>query len=283
MFNMAGKSTVLHYFFVRILLLLSLAGILVACGGNGTANISPAPTTHSSIPKITITARDFAFAMSDQLQIGFVDITLANQGAEEHQAQFARLNDGVTLDQLKAALKKGPEAALPLVAPAGGINSVKPGESQEVILDLAEGEYIVLDLIAGKDNIPHTEKGMIQAFKVTGASNHGQVKPSQADVQVTLKDFSFELPSTLKSGLLTYKVTNQGPQPHEVVLLKLAPGKTLQDVQAALHSESAPPGASAWHKMNLAPGNYVALCFIPDKASGMQHAQKGMVVEFTVQ
>ena len=175
---------------------------------------------------------------------------------------------------------------MPLVSPAGGLNSVKP----------AEGEYVVLDLVAGKDTISHTEKGMIRLFKVTGASNHGQVNPSQADVQVTLKDYSFELPSTLKSGLLTYKVTNQDPQPHEVVLLKLVPGKTLQDVQAALHSESAPPpgefvggmgvfapGASVWHKKNLAPCNYVALCFIPDKASGMPHAQMGMVVEFTVQ
>ena len=87
MFDMAGKSAALYYFFVRILLLLSLAGILVACGGNSTANTSPTPTTRSSIPKITITARDVAFAMPDQLQTGFMDITLANQGVEEHQAQ----------------------------------------------------------------------------------------------------------------------------------------------------------------------------------------------------
>lgn len=40
MFDMAGKSAALHYFFVRILLLLSLAGILVACGRNSTANTS---------------------------------------------------------------------------------------------------------------------------------------------------------------------------------------------------------------------------------------------------
>ena len=80
MFDMAWKIAASHYFFGRILLLLSLAGIPVACGRNSTANTSPTPTTRSSIPKITITARDVAFAMPDQLQTGFVDITLANRG-----------------------------------------------------------------------------------------------------------------------------------------------------------------------------------------------------------
>lgn len=82
---------------------------------------------------------------------------------------------------------------------------------------------------------------MIDYFKLTGPSNAGQVSAAKADIDVVLKDFTFGSPSTIKSGPLTYKVTNEGPQPHEMIIMKLAPGKTIEDVRAALQSQSNEP------------------------------------------
>lgn len=280
-----------------VFLLLALAGILSACGESTATNSSNTPTATQSIPKVTITTKDFTFDMPEIISTGYVTVTVVNTGTEDHQAQFVRINDGVTLDQFKEALKKGPEAALPLVTTAGGISAVKPGQSQEITLNLAEGQYAALCFLAGKDNIPHTEKGMIDYFKVTGPSNVGQVSAPQADIDVVLKDFTFGLPGTIKSGSHTYKVTNEGPQPHEMAIMKLAPGKTIEDVKVALQSQSAgpppgdfvcgagalAPGSSAWLKMSLEPGNYVAVCFVPDPATGKAHAELGMITAFSVQ
>ena len=66
----------------------------------------------------------------------------------------------------------------------------------------------------------------------------GQVSAPKAGIDVVLKDFTFGLPNTIKSGPLIYKVTNEGPQPHEMAMMKLAPGKTIEDVKASLQSQS---------------------------------------------
>jgi uncharacterized cupredoxin-like copper-binding protein len=297
MFEVRKKHGMRRQWAGRILLLLALAAIVAACGQSAATNPSGTPTATQSIPKMTITTKDFAFDMPESISTGYVDVMVVNNGAEVHQAQLVRLNNGVTLDQFKEALKKGPQAALPLVTAAGGISAVKPSQSQEITLNLAQGQYVALCFIAGKDNVPHTEKGMIKPFTVTGPSNVGQVSAPKADVDVVMKDFTFGLPSTLKSGPLTYKVTNEGLQPHEMAMMKLAPGQTIDDVKAALQSPSGgpppgdfvggagalAPGSSAWLRMSLEPGNYVVVCFVPDPASGKAHAELGMITPFTVQ
>ncbi len=297
MFNVKKKHRTRHRWGVNLLLLLALAGILAACGESATTNPSTTPIATQSIPRITITTKDFAFDIPESISTGYVNVTVVNNGTEDHQAQFARLNNDATLDQFKEALKKGPEAALPLVTTAGGISIVKPGQSQEITLNLAEGQYVALCFLAGQDNVAHTEKGMIDYFKVTGPSNVGQVSVPKADIDVVLKDFTFGLPDTIKAGPLTLKVTNEGPQPHEMAIMKLAPGKTIDDLKAALQSQSSGPppgefvggagalaqGSSAWFKTNLEPGNYVAICFVPDPASGKAHAELGMITPFSVQ
>ena len=86
-----------------------------------------------------------------------------------------------------------------------------------------------------------------------------------------------------------------GPQPHELNLLKLAPGKTAQDVLAWENAPSGPPpfeavgginglspNAAGYMTLDLQPGSYVAICHIPDPASGLTHAHLGMLKAFTV-
>jgi hypothetical protein len=105
---------------------------------------------------------------------------------------------------------------------------------------------------------------------------------------VKLLDFSFVLPVEVKAGVQTWQVINEGPQPHELLIMKLAEGKSVDDVWAYVESpQGAPPqainsGASGWLHLDLEPGNYVAYCFVPDPASGHAHAELGMVMPFTV-
>ena len=77
----------------------------------------------------------------------------------------------------------------------------------------------------------------------------------------------------------------------------MADGKTVQDVTTWLQS-SAPttpppfsdaggiaaiaPGETAFVVLNLQPGQYMALCYVLDPASGKPHVALGMLVPFTV-
>ena len=197
-----------------VLLLLCALATVVACAQNSVSNgNSPStstPTGQRALPTITIKAMDFAYNQPETVPAGLVDITFVNNGSEPHQAQIARMHDGVTFAQFQAALKqRGPGAAFALATLYGGPNAILPGSRQEVILNLSEGQYASICFVAGKDNVPHYMKGMIQSFVVTGLSNTSQVPP-QANGEVLLKDFSYVLPTTLSAGPLTLKVTNEG-------------------------------------------------------------------------
>jgi hypothetical protein len=135
---------------------------------------------------------------------------------------------------------------------------------------------------------------MYKFFDVNSSSTPAQVSDPTAQGEVLLKDLSIELPNQLKAGPALLKVTNQGPQPHELTLLKLAPGKSAQDALAFLEKPAgAPPfadaggmgalasGMSGWIKLNLTTGNYVALCFVPDP-TGKPHFAMGMISSFSV-
>lgn len=279
---------------MQVLVLFLLIGMLAACGTSGQESSSATPTSNASIPTITMTAKDFSFDMPETLPAGLVNITMTNTGADPHQANLAQLNQGVTQDQVLTALKKEPEAITRLLTFVGGPNTVGPGQSQEVILPLSAGQYVALCFASGTDNVPHEAKGMVKFFQVQGSSDLTQVSEPTAQGQVTLKDFHFELPGPLKAGPALLKVTNQGPEPHELTLVKLAPGKSMQDVLAFFEKPAGPPpfadaggigalasGMSGWVKLNLTAGDYVAVCFVPD-STGKPHFAMGMATPFSV-
>ena len=115
-------------------------------------------------------------------------------------------------------------------------------------------------------------------------------------VTVHASEFAFSAPKSIGAGQTTFRLVNDGKQLHHVTILKLAPGKTMKDVEAAMKSEGPPPawitavggpnaaipGGTIDATLDLAPGNYVLACFIPSPGEQMPHAAKGMVLPLTV-
>jgi len=230
-----------------------------------------------------------------RLPTGFVDITMMNEGTHTQSAQFARLKPAVTVEQVQETMQKDRDAVWPLIVPAGGMLAVQAGHSQEEILDLASGQYMVLNVLPEDETLP-PEKALVTFFSVSGPVNTQQVHPPRSAIEVTMRDFSFDTPDTLTPGLLTYQVTNRGEEAHEMVFLRLAAGKTWEDVMSFLQTPQAAtlpgsivggmsalgPGETAWVSMTLVLGTYVILCFLPDTSSGLLHVQLGMICSITV-
>ena len=252
----------------------------------------------ASIPEYVIKAKEYSFETPQEMQAGWARIHLINEGQEPHHVQFLRLKDGVTLEQFQAALQKGEMDALPLVNFYGGVSVESPGGQGSVVVKLAEGQYVIACFVPDdEDQVPHLAKGMIMPVKVVAGEAQTAAQAPKPDVTVTLKDFTFEMPAEVKAGKSTWEITNAGPEPHEMGWIKLAEGKTLQDVVAAMQSnptampdfiqdvggmQALDPGMTGYVEADLTPGNYVALCFVPDTASGKPHVELGMMMPFTV-
>ncbi len=213
-----------------------------------------------------------------------MDIALhADAGEQLHHLVFARLNDGVTYDQLDAA---GDDEFFELVTLRGGNGSLSPGDSATLTLDLAPGSYEVLDL-------PNGEVAATARTTVNGEDGSAP----DTDGTITLgPGFAFHIPTTF-DGSGTWMFVNSDPDvPHEAVLVALDRGATAADVAKwAATFDGPPPGElvggfgalsgeqRGWlHLGNrLAAGRYALVCLLPGP-DGTAHAAKGMVSDVTI-
>ncbi len=274
---------------------LLLAALSVVSSLFLSSNLAQAAPPAQGVPEVAVKGSEYAFSGPDQIEAGWVAITFENTGKEPHHANLGRIKDGKTLDDLNAALRANPNAALALVDFVGGPGAVDPTGKQRVVINLTEGTYVFMCFLPAPDGQPHLAKGMIRPLKVVARTSQAVVQVPKADATALLRDFAFTLPSQVKAGPQTWQVTNNGPQPHELGLVKLASGKTVADVQAFLQKPAGPPpfanaggtggfanGKSGLVSLDFQPGSYVAICFIPDPASDTPHFALGMIQGFTV-
>jgi hypothetical protein len=247
------------------------------------------PATHTA----TIYARDYAFEAPDSIPAGMTNFHLVNDGPNLHHMQLVRLDSGKTAGDLEAAMRNpGPPPAWAVFV--GGPNAPNPGASLDASMELQEGNYVMLCLVDIPAHVPHFAKGMARPFKVVAASGTPAAAPS-SDVTITLADYNFLIKGALTAGKHTIRVENSGPQVHEVEIVRLAPGKTVKDLGAWMQTMEGPPPATAiggiaatvpattsYVNVDLTPGNYVLLCFVPDAKDGKTHADHGMIKEIAV-
>lgn len=240
---------------------------------------------------VTITATEFAFSAPASIPAGATTIRLVNQGREMHHVQLVRLAAGHTVAEL-ARMQDGPIPEW--VTFVGGPNVHAPGAHSEATLQLEAGEYALVCLIPSPDGVPHIAKGMVKPLTVTPAESSAQM--GQADVRMTLTDYAFDIAPELTAGRHTLHVTNAATQPHEIALMRLAPGKSPQDFLAWMEGgmQGPPPatpiggtsllsqGQSNLLTMDLEAGEYALFCFVPDAGDGAPHVAHGMVRQITV-
>lgn len=242
-----------------------------------------------SVAPLSISAHEYGYDAPDSVPAGVVSFEFTNAGTEYHMAQFLKLNDGVTPDQVVSAAQNGTEVdALALGTTAGGVNATDAGDSETLTLDLAPGNYVMVCFLYGDDNVPHIMKGMMHPFSVDAPPTTAQAP--QPDVTVSAQDFGYSIP-TLSAGTQTIQFTNNGSQAHEMALVKVTGNDTPDQTAAAAQSpeetqsyeneeeggtSAIQPGSSVWVTANLTPGLWLFICYMPDPATGLSHANLGM-------
>jgi hypothetical protein len=279
-------------------LAVAAAGLLLAGAACRTGDLTPddggAGVIAGPAPRVVEWgASEYAYSAPETLPFGWVTLRMTNHGQEPHHGQLLRLEDGVTFEGFVEALQREGEGALRLTALVGGPALIDPHRTDEVTLDLRPGTYVLACFVSGADGTPHLAKGMLKRLEVT-ADDRSEAPPPVARGTFTLRDFAFEMPGTMRAGRATYRVVNAGPQPHELVVVKLAEATPVEAVQAWFKAPEGPPpfeavgginglgpGRAGYATLDLEPGDYAAICLIPDRASGISHLHLGMIKGFT--
>lgn len=255
-------------------------------------------TDMSTIPVVNFVATDDGLELppvpEEGVPAGFYTFQFINQRSEgEYSPLIARLNEGVTFDDFNEAASTGDGFGAVFLVTLYGGSAAEPGESFNFTTELIPGNYLLLEI--GSDGV-----GDSIPFTVIENEDVEEVAEPQADVTIIMVDFGFGLPPMIASGEQTWKFENAGEQWHEASIVTVPEGTTVADVIARsenpetidseFESESvfflAPmsAGSTSWVTLDLEPGTYAILCYLPDlNGDFTPHLMRGMVSVFTVE
>jgi hypothetical protein len=241
---------------------------------------------------LDVTARDYAYDAPAEVPAGLTTIRLTNQGPSPHHVQLVRLAEGKRLSDLLEALKGEKFPAWATMA--GGPAPPEVGRTSTEIQMLEPGTYALVCFIPTPEGMPHVMKGMSRELSVVGPAAPAGPEP-EADLVIKLVDYDFQLSAPLPAGKHTIRVENAGPQPHEVAIVRLHPGKKPEDFAAWGMKQIGPPpgtihggvsgimpGSRVFLEVDLPPGEYGLICFLPDSKDGKPHFVHGMVRQTSV-
>lgn len=273
----------------RLLLAPAIAALVAAPAATAGGPGSPPAT-----PAVTIVTAEYGFTLPASVAAGPTVLRLSNHGKTVHHVTLIRLENGKRVADLVAVLSKpGPPPTW--AVPVGGPNAVGPGGTASAVVDLHPGRYALLCFVPDPDGKPHFMKGMARELLVTGVAPKA-APPTRPEMTVQLADYGFTYPGELTAGEHHLRVHNAATQPHELVLFRLAPGKTTKDFVAWAQGgmKTMPPGSFEGGASTMAPGmdndilvnlragHYLMVCFVDDARDGKPHLVHGMMREVTI-
>jgi hypothetical protein len=284
---------------------MPILALLPACAGGGDAPRQDAAPVPPQL--VTLNATEYAFQAPDTITAGWVTFRMSNHGQEIHYGHVVRLEGDRNARDLVEAYAEAIRTSGPRpkwVLRFGGPGGTTPGDSSSVTQYLEPGSYVWICPVEDSEGNPHFGKGEFKPFVVAGPA--GRAGRPAADIVIRLADFSFQLDS-LPTGRHTVRVENTGVEPHDLAIMKLAPGMTIEDLATMLNPERArrpdqangpppspeppgtlaggvaaiAPGMESFFDTEFTPGDYVLFCMAtaPD---GRSHIEHGMIQQIRV-
>ena len=211
---------------------------------------------------LTISTREYEFAVSGEPTAGTLTIDVTNEGEEWHEIVMAKLKDGKTLDDVRTALEEAGEDEDPfdefgdengrVIDDLGG--SQFPGTSYRITgSSIVAGDYALICFVPDGEGKPHFSLGMVSEFTIADGSAKDVPK---ADVTFTAGDEKLDGPKQIPAGERTMRIVNDSASTRELGLLRVKDGKTMDDVAKSLEAADEGPPQPA-----TAPFDYFAYIF----------------------
>ena len=287
--------------FLKVVSAASVAGLMLAAcqtAAPAAPAAQPAAPAAPAIPVVDIMASEYAFALPQKVPAGLVTINFMNHGKELHFASIVRLSKDIALEEILKHLDSPTPPDFLDMTQGVDLGLISPGQAEQVTARLVPGKYFVACWIPAPDHTPHAMKGMTGIFEVVENKSATQPAEPNADVAMTLKKDSVELPKEMKAGKQTWKIVNNtgvADATNGITIVQLANGKTLADAKKSFETADfsaivqAAGGAgsvgTAWLTIDLKPGTYDVDTNVPDPKApppAKDQQPKTIAIQFTV-
>lgn len=281
----------------------TLPGVLKSVAAQGSATPEAATAfADLGLPELTLSvSAEGVEGVPESTEAGRYLLTVNGEPPSETSpggVLILQLPEGVSMDDAMAqgaeAQDGPPDFYYDSILP-GGASIAESGPGVAVI-DLQPGDWIVAGAQLSTQPVIMTVTGELPATLPEPDSN---ATFSLSEMVIEISD------GALVAGENVIKIENNGDQPHFVDLNKVPDGTTNENIAATVQSEMSgtpAPGAvdfadvqfitssadqssgtTMWMPLTLEAGTYAALCWFPDRETGMPHAFMGMHTVFTVE
>lgn len=255
--------------------------MLAACSAE-----TPTPTVASD-GGLELRVADGRITGAATVNPGWVRVRVNEDGAG-HIVIAIRLPenaDSASIASLVAAL----DTAADTPSQARALGGPESGDSGEVVLDLAPGQYVFTCLSRGDEGHRHGSTGERLVVTVPTSSSARAAEPATSD-SVLLNDFAYSAHERWPAGTHLLRVVNRGTHDHQMRIVRLDDGVTMRqwlEEQGGAASVAGVarmgPGVTTLLPVTVSPGHYVLHCLLTDPGTGKLHVMLGMLREVVVE
>jgi hypothetical protein len=306
-----------NHYLVFVLAPLIAAGVIGSVSGAQPRSLTTLDERLAGYPELTVRLTDERIEAPATVDTGMTLLVQENLTEHPGHSFVMRIPDDVTEGVVSEAL--GGESLVE-VTPEWFWRSEFLGNGDRAALDrpaialvdLKPGRYVVGD--------PYRAPSEFAQFDVVEPSAEAQQAPElpEPDITAELFEMGFHLPENVPAGPQLWEVKNTGAMLHEIAIFPVPAGATPADVEAAATAElqaemsgdltKARPAIDAmggewvgWTadliagvgvispqrvslaQIDLEPGTYGAVCYLPVPDTEQAHLMLGMTEVFTVE
>jgi hypothetical protein len=116
-------------------------------------------------PTLSLRLLDYSFQFSAPLTAGKHTIHVENAGVEPHHVLMFKLAPGKSMEDYQAWMQRNMEGEPPATL-VGAMGELSTGAAADFEADLSAGDYVLVCLVTGRDEVSHSAKGMVQHIRV---------------------------------------------------------------------------------------------------------------------
>jgi hypothetical protein len=244
---------------------------------------------------LTVVASDTALVIPPSLPAGITTVRLQLAGKVRRDLTVHRIPAGTMPDALARGAAGRPERWFEKWSFGGPAVPPDSAPDASATMDLRPGRYALVSYEVDAAGRPRGDKYVWRELTVFAGSVLIPARFAVADASFKLKDARIDVTGTLRKGQRTLQFDNAGGRPHDVLIGRLKPGKTADDVRRwDRERNEAPPfvyvggltpmstDVTAQTRVVLQTGTHVVFCTLRHAGERERDYARGVLASFTV-
>jgi hypothetical protein len=243
---------------------------------------------------LTVTARDAGLDAAGTVPAGLLNVRLVLKGTVRRDLVVRRIPAGLAPEALARTAAGRTERFFQQWSFSGPMVPRDTLSDATATVDLRPGRYALISWEVDANGRPRPDKYLWRSFTAVATSVLIPARFAVSDLTVKVRDSRIEVTGNARTGSRLIQVENVGGRPHELMVGRLKPGKTVEDAQHWSRDKGeAPfvyiggltpisPQVTTQTRLVLQSGVHVVLCTMRGEHQKVPDNELGVIGSFRV-